>query len=344
LPGTAEILIACDPELGVLKVTPANFRILAVLACLLLAPYPVLAQQRAARIGYLDVGSADRHFVEAFKEGLKERGWVEGQNLSIEYRSAETHLERLPALASELVNLKVDLIFAPSPPAALAAKKASSTIPIVFATASDPVAYGLVASLARPGSNVTGIAINSDQLSPKRLEIFKEAFPKMTRAAVLFDANNYEACEIELKAVENAANRLGITLQQVGVASPEELPRAFSTISQARAQAVFLPNSPVPNVQRKQIAEWAAANQLPIMYEWRELLEEGSLVAYGPSFEDSYRRAAAYVDRILRGAKPSTLPVEQPSRFELVVNLKAAKALGLTIPQLLLLRADRVIE
>jgi putative ABC transport system substrate-binding protein len=224
--------------------TSASFRGLAVLACLLLAPCAVLAQQRAARIGYLDVSSAHAPFFEAFKEGLKERGWVEGQNLSIEYRSAGTNFERLPVLASELVNLKVDLIFAPSPPAALAAKKASSTIPIVFATASDPVAYGLVASLARPGSNVTGIAINSDQLSPKRLEILKEAFPSMMRTAVLFDANNYEACEVELKAVENAANRLGITLEQVGVTSPEELPQAFSTISQARAQAVFLPKYP----------------------------------------------------------------------------------------------------
>jgi ABC-type uncharacterized transport system substrate-binding protein len=323
--------------------TSASFRVLAVLACLLLAPYPVLAQQRAARIGYLDVSSAHPPFFEAFKEELKERGWIEGQNLSIEYRSAQTNLERLPALASELVNLKVDLIFAPSPPAALAAKKASSRIPIVFATASDPVAYGLVASLARPGSNVTGIAVNSDQLSPKRLEILKEAFPSMMRAAVLFDANNYEACEVELKAVENAANRLGITLQQMGITSPEELPQAFSTISQARAQAVFLPATPLPIEQRKQIAEWAAANHLPIMYERKPLEEEG-LVAYGPSIEDSYRRAAVYVDRILRGAKPSTLPVEQPSRFELVVNLKAARALGLTIPQSLLLRADRVIE
>ncbi|MGH8728392.1 MAG: ABC transporter substrate-binding protein, partial [Burkholderiales bacterium] len=282
--------------------TRLSLTILA-LACSVFA-HAGLSQQRAVTVGYL-VDTALQHASpsEAFIQGLRERGWVEGKNLKVEYRYMAPGFAGLPEYARELAAMQVDVIFAPSPPIALAAKEATSTIPIVFATVSDPVANGLVASLGRPGVNVTGIAVNSATLAPKRLEILKEVVPKMSQAAVLFDADNYEACELELKALSNAANALGVKMQPVAVKSAEELPQAFSVMVQARSQAIYLPSTPVPNLQLKKIAQLAAANRLPVMYEWSDLLQEGNLVAYGPSITESYRRAAFYVDRILRGAR-----------------------------------------
>ena len=264
----------------------------------------------------------------------------------IEYRDAEGKLERLPALAAELVALKVDVIVAAGTPAALAAKQATRTLPIVFAAAADPVASGLVTSLARPGGNVTGLSILAPELVGKCLEQLKQAVPGVSRVAVLWQPGGLgERTEKDmLKGAEVAARALGVRLQFVEARGPADFDRAFSDMTRARAGALTVLASAMFFSERRRLVDLAAKNRLPAVYPLREFVDAGGLMSYGPNLADLFRRAATYVDKILKGAKPGDLPVEQPTKFELVINLKTAKALGLTIPPSLLQRADQVIE
>ena len=285
-----------------------------------------------------------RGVLDSFRQGLRERGYVEGQNTVIEYRSADGKIERLPALAAELARLKVDLIIAGSTPMARAAQQATSTIPIVAPVMGDPVGDGLVASLARPGGNITGSTFLSPELVPKRLALLKEALPKVSRVAALWHPGAFgdRTTRDMLKQTEAAARALGVQLQLVEVRGLDEIDRAFSTMTKERPDALVVFPSPMLFGGRSRIVDLAAKHRLPSMTGNREYVEVGGLIAYGASVTDLYRRAATYVDKILKGAKPADLPVEQPTRFELVINLKTAKALGLTIPQSLLGRADEV--
>jgi putative ABC transport system substrate-binding protein len=315
---------------------------------LLAAPLAAEAQQadKMARIGWLAVNlAAFPHVREAFLQGLRDLGHVEGRNVVIEYRSAEGKSERLTALAAELVALKVDVIVAPSTPEALAAKQATRTLPIVFAVAADPVASGLVTGLAQPGGNVTGLSILAPELIGKRLEQLTQAVPGVSRVAVLWQpgALGKRTEQDMLKGAEATAGALGVRLQSVEVRSPADFDRAFSDMTRARAGALIVLPSPIFS-ERRHLVDLAAKNRLPAVYTWREYVDAGGLMSYGPDLADMLRRAATYVDKILKGAKPADLPIEQPTKFELVINLKTAKALGLTIPQSLLQRADQVIE
>ena len=318
-------------------------------AGLLAAPLAAEAQQAAeiARIGYLGTNrAANPHLHEALRQGLRDLGYVEGRNLMIEYRDAEGKLERLPALAAELVALKLDVIVAPGTPQALAAKQTTKTIPIVFSAASNPVPDGLVTSLARPGGNVTGLATLSPELVGKGLEQLKQAAPGVSRVAVLWTPGGLgERTEKDmLKEADAAGRALGVRLQVVKARGPADLDKAFSDMARASADALtVLPSSMVLS-ERRRLVDLAAKNRLPALYAQREFVYAGGLMSYGPNVADLFRRAATYVDKILKGAKPADLPVEQPTKFELVINLKTAKALGLTIPRSLLQRADQVIE
>jgi putative ABC transport system substrate-binding protein len=317
---------------------------------LVAAPLAAEAQQAAkiARIGYLSINlAANPHLREAFLQGLRDLGYVEGRDVVIEDRSAEGKLERFPALAAELVALKVDVIVtAGGPPAALAAKQATRTLPIVFAAAADPVTDGLVTSLARPGGNVTGLSILAPELVGKRLEQLTQAVPGVSRVAVLWQpgALGKRTEKDTLKGAEVAARALGVRLQVVEARGPDDFDRAFSDMTRARAGALTVLTGAMFFGERRRLVDLAAKQGLPAVYPWREFVDAGGLMAYGPNVADLYRRAATYVDRILKGAKPGDLPVEQPTKFELVINLKTAKALGLTIPQSVLLRADEVIQ
>jgi putative ABC transport system substrate-binding protein len=311
---------------------------------LILAPLVTEAQQAAkiARIGYLAGGSSPVE--KAFLQGLRDFGYVEGRNVVIEYRSAEGKSERLPALAAELVALKVDVIVAPSTVAALAAKQATRTLPIV--SVAIPVTDGLVTSLARPGGNVTGLAFFSPELVGKCLEQLKQAVPAVSRVAALWQPGGQgERTEKGmLQGAEVAGRALGVRIQFVEARGPADFDRAFSEMTRARADALtVLPFNMFFN-ERTRLVDLAAKNRLPAVYPWREFVDVGGLMSYGLNVADLFRRAATYVDKILKGAKPVDLPVEQPTKFELVINLKTAKALGLTIPQSVLLRADQVIE
>jgi ABC-type uncharacterized transport system substrate-binding protein len=315
--------------------------LLTALAGALAAPLVAEAQQagKVARIGVLAVSAAAfSPRIEAFRKGLREYGYVEGKNIVFEYRYAEGKLDRLLDLATELVALKVDVIVTASPPAVRAAKKATSTIPIVFAAVGDPVATGLVKSLARPGQNITGLSILGPELDGKRLELLKEAVPKTSRVAILFGP------ESPRKELEIAAQALGIQLISLPVRELGDFEPAFETARKENVHALLTSPSPLLNTVRERIVELAAKNRLPAMYAGPEFVEAGGLMSYAPSYTDLFRRAATYVDKILKGAKPADLPIEQPTKFELVVNLKTAKALGLTIPPSLLARADQVIE
>jgi putative ABC transport system substrate-binding protein len=316
---------------------------------LLAAPFAAEAQQAAkvARIGYLTTNlAANLHLREAFLEGLRDLGYGEGRNVVIEYRSAEGKLERFPALAAELVALKVDVIVAANTRAALAAKQATRTLPIVFSTAVDPVTSGLVTSLARPGGNVTGLSNLAPELVGKCLELLKQAVPGVSRVAVLWQPGGYgERTEKDmLKEAEVAARALGVRLQFVEARGPENFDRAFSDMTRARANALTVLTSVIFVSERRRLVDLAAKNRLPAVYPGREFVDAGGLMAYGSDLADLNRRAATYVDKILKGAKPGDLPVEQPTKFELVINLKTAKALGLTIPPSVLGRADEVIQ
>jgi ABC-type uncharacterized transport system substrate-binding protein len=320
------------------------------LAGALAAPLVAEAQQatKVARIGYLlSNPAANPHLHEAFRQGLRDLGYVEGRNLVIEYRSAEGKLERLPALAAELVALKVDVIVAGGgTPAALAAKQATKTIPIVFVPLADPVTSGLVTSLARPGGNVTGLSVLLPELVGKCLEQLTRAVPGVSRVAVLWQPDAYpeRTGKDMLKGADVAARALGVRLQFLEARGPADFDRAFSGMTRARAGALTVLTSNMLLGERRRLVDLAAENRLPAVYTWREFVDAGGLMSYGPDLVDSFRRAATYVDKILKGAKPADLPIEQPTKFELVINLKTAKALGLTIPQSVLLRADRVIE
>ena len=322
---------------------------LAVVLNLTLAPLAAEAQQagQAARIGYLAANlTVSLHMTEAFRQGLRDLGYVDGRSVVIEYRDAEGKYDRLPARAAELVALKVDVIVAADTPAALAAKQATRTLPIVFIGAGDPVTIGLVTSLARPGGNVTGLSLLAPELVGKRLELLKQAVPGVGRVAALWQPGFVgERTEKDmLKEVEVAARALGVRLQFVEVRGPADFDRAFSDMTRARADALTVLGSAMFANERRRVVDLAAKNRLPGVYGFREYVDAGGLMAYGPNVADLFQRAATYADKILKGAKPGDLPVEQPTKFELVLNLKTAKALGLTIPQSVLVRADQVIE
>jgi putative tryptophan/tyrosine transport system substrate-binding protein len=318
---------------------------------LLAAPRAVGAQQagKVYRIGYIGNASLNTtpessRFHEAFRQGLRERGWVEGRNTVIEWRFAEERMERFPDLAAELVRLKVDLIVTVAgAPAARAAKQATTTIPIVAVAISDPVGQGLVASLARPGGNVTGLATLFPELAMKRLGLLKETLPGVSRVAVLWNAAN-PANVLIFRGVQAAARSLGVTLQSREVRGPDDFEAAFARMSRERSDALFVLDDPLLFHRQASIVDFAARKRLPAMYPFRESVEAGGLIAYSVNLVELHRRAAEYVDKILKGAHPGELPMEQPTTFELVINLKTAKALGLTIPPSLLQRADQVIE
>ena len=315
---------------------------------LILAPLAAEAQQPAGkvyRVGILETTSQTLNAVnvDAFKLGLKELGYSEGRNLAIEYRSAEGRAERFPALASELVRLNVDLIVTRGTPAALAAKNATSSIPVVMAAIGEPVNTTVVANLAHPGGNVTGLSAFVSELEAKRMELLKETVRRVARVTAFFNMGNPVAPP-QWNEVERAARALGIQPQLFDVRKPEDFPAAFDAAVRQRADAIVVGIDAITQANRRPIAELALKNRLPTIYPAREFVDAGGLVSYGVSYPDLYRRAARFVDKILRGAKPADLPVEQPTKFELVINLKTAKALGLTIPQSVLLRADQVIE
>ncbi len=314
---------------------------------LLLAGALVQAQQpeKVSRIGFLSASSpsAQSVLLEAFKQGLRDLGYLVGQNVVLEIRATEGNYDRLPDRAAELVQLKVDVIFAASAPAIKAAKQATRAIPIVFETLSDPVADGFVANLARPGGNLTGLAGLAPELSGKRLELLKEVVPGAVRVAVLLNPDNPNARRL-LKETVNSAHALGMQLQVLEVRHPDELDKAFSAMTKARAGVLSVIPDPTLLAQRKKVADLSAKAKLPAIYGTSGVAEIGGLIVYAPSLADLWRRAATYVDKILRGAQPAELPVEQPTKFELVINLKAAKQIGLTIPPNVLARADRVIK
>jgi len=324
----------------------------AALCVLLMAlSFPAQAQQakKVPRIGYLLPGSppsppaSSNPNVEAFRQALQELGYVEGKNVVIEYRWGEGNRDQLFELAAELVSLKADVIVARNTPATLAAKKATSTIPIVMVGPGDPVRLGLVASLARPGGNITGLSLLATELTGKRLELLKEAFPKISRVAVLWNSGD-SAMTLRVNEAEVAAPVLGLTIERVGVRDVSDFEKAFSTISTKAADALLVTLDTFTILHQKRILDLAAKIRLPSMYERIDFVDAGGLMSYGPSLSEIFRRAAWYVDKILKGAKPADLPVEQPTKFELIINLKTAKQIGLTIPPSVLYRADKVIK
>jgi putative ABC transport system substrate-binding protein len=300
---------------------------------------------KVARVGFLSPASSTvgPHILEAFRQGLRDLGYVEGQNIVVEYRFAEGKAERLPDLAMELVNLKVDVIVASGTPGPLAAKNATKTIPIVMASAGDPVGTGLVASLARPGGNVTGLSTLTPELGGKRLQLVKELLPGVSRVAVLWNAAN-PYTGLLVRETEAAARTLGVQTQSLEVRGPDDFENVLPAAISGGAGALIVVDDPLTVSNRMRIANFAARNRLPAIYGFREFAEAGGLMAFGAKLADLYRRAPIYVDKILKGAKPADLPVEQPTKFDLVINLKTARALGLTIPPSLLARADQVIE
>jgi len=297
------------------------------------------------RIGHLNAPSlsALAARTEAFRQGLRALGYLEGKNIVIEYRYAEGKLDRLPALAAELVRLKVDIIVSTGPSVTRAAKEATSTIPIVMAFDTDPVGNGFVASLARPGGNITGLSTLAPEISGKQLELLKEIVPKLSRVAV-FGTSTTPGSAQALREMERAAGAFGVKLQYLDVLDPKDIETAFRAASKGHADAVLVLVSGVAASHRTEIAELAIKSRLPAIYFRSEFVEDGGLMAYGVSITDLDRRAATYVDKILKGAKPADLPVEQPKKFEFIINLKAAKQIGLTIPPNVLVRADKVIK
>jgi putative ABC transport system substrate-binding protein len=320
------------------------------LCAMLFAPsYSASAQQpkKVPRIGYLSPlsPSSESTRSEAIRLALRERGHIEGQNITTEYRYAEGKLDRLPALAAELVDLKVDIIVAAGTDRVIwAAKNATKTIPIVMSGASlDPVEAGIVDSLARPGGNVTGVTILATELGGKRLELLKEAVPKVARVAVLYDPANPPSV-LELKEVQTTARALGLTVRPLELRAADGFETVFASLNKERPDGLFVLSSPLMNANQKRTVGFALKSRLPSMYSNREHVDAGGLMSYGADRADSYRRVAYFVDRILKGAKPADLPVEQPKKFELIINLKAAKQIGLTIPPNVLARADKVLK
>jgi putative ABC transport system substrate-binding protein len=311
-----------------------------------LKPHNARAQQPGSprRIGVLAGGfTPENKEAQAFRQGLRDAGYAEGRDVVIEWRYVGGDYARVPALVADLVQLKVDVIVVTNTPAALAVKRATSTIPIVLASVGDPVGSGLVTSLAHPGSNVTGLSLMIAELSAKRLQLLKEAIPRLTRVAVLWNPDTPPHTKVveDLKA---GAPSLSIELKFVSARTPAEFGPAFSAVSRAHAQALYVLEDPVFFTHRMTLLKLALKARLPVLYGERNFPDAGALMSYGPNTEDLFRRSAGYVDKILKGAKPGDLPIEQPTKFELVVNLKTAKALGITIPQSILLRADEVIR
>ena len=293
------------------------------------------------RIGFLRAGPPPTMWVEAFQQGLRERGYVDGQNVLVAFRFTDGSVDPLPQLAEELVRLKVDVILASAGPPALAAQKATSSVPIVFVSVVDPVELGLIPSLGRPGGNITGLAISSADLTGKRLQLLRELVPKLRRVAVLWDRAN-PTNPMQLKGAEIAARTLGLQLEPVPVQGPNDFDSGFKAVRSA--DGLLQVDSPLFTTHRARLVGLAATSRLPAIYGYRELVEVGGLMSYGADLPDLYRRAATYVDKIFKGSKPADLPVEQPTKFEFVINMRTAKALGLTIPPSLLLRADQIIE
>ena len=300
------------------------------------------AQQPAKlpRIGLLRAGSPPDPMIEAFRQGLRDLGYVEGKNIVIEYRWAEGKNERLPDLAADLVRLEVDVIVPGGNAATRAAKSATKTIPIVMQSG-DPVGTGLIASLARPGGNITGLSYLFTDLSGKRLELLKEALPKVSRVGLL---SHYAGSPVELRETQDASRTLGVEVKILEVRDPKDFESAFAAGKTGRIGAISVLSSPIFYAHRTRIVNLAAKYRLPASYNQSEFVEVGGLMSYGPPFRDLFRRTAVYVDKILKGAKPADLPVEQPMKFEFIINLKAAKQIGLTIPPNVLARADRVIQ
>jgi len=315
---------------------------------LLAGPLPAEAQQvkKVPRIGILVAGSpsADAAWIEAFRQGLRKLGYVEGHSIVIEYRYGEGKTERYPALVTELVQLKVEVIVVGGATATRAAKKVTTLIPLVMANVTDPVTLGLVASLARPGGNITGVTNLAPDLGGKRLELFKEIVPQLSRVAVLGDPSSPSHAP-GWRETESAARSLGVQVQSLEVRAPNpDFAGAFSAITRYRADALLTLSQPLIRVYREQIVDFTAKRRMPAIFHTRKFVEAGGLMSYAADVIELYRRAATYVDKILKGAKPADLPVEQPTKFELIINLKTAKALDLTIPPSVLYRADKVIK
>jgi putative tryptophan/tyrosine transport system substrate-binding protein len=322
------------------------FALIALLFALRVSAH---AQQpgKIFRIGYLDPSNASSSGVilGAFRQELSKLGWIEGKNLVFEYRLAEQKPERLPELAAELVRLKVDLIVTSGGPSALAAKGATSTVPIVMANVGDPLSLGLVASLGRPGGNITGFASLSSELNTKRLEVLKDAVPKLDRVGLLRQSASNTGEELQLKELRVAASALKVKLEEIKTQfDTQGLESAFKNAKQKQANAIMTTSTRSFFAERKRIVELATKYRLPAIYTWKEYVEEGGLMFYGVDFDDQYRKAAHYVDKILKGTKPADLPVQQATKFEFVINLKAAKQIGLTIPVRVLERANQVIK
>jgi putative ABC transport system substrate-binding protein len=320
-----------------------------VLGAMLVAlALPTQAQQpkKVARIGFLTAVSQTgiSHLAEAFLQGLRDLGYVEGQNISIEYRWADGNFERLPALAAELVRLKVDVIVATVTQASLAAKDATATIPIVMVAVGSPVEARLVASLARPGANITGTSTMADEVVGKQLGLLKETLPKISRIATLWNPANPVFQASQVRQAESAAKALPVTLQKLEARDAAEIVHAFTAISKEDTKALIVLSDPVFTTHRNRIADLALKHRLPAITGPKEVADAGLLMSYGASFTESYRRAAIYVDKILKGAKPADMPVERPTKFDFVINLKTARQFGLTVPQSMLYRADFVIK
>jgi ABC-type uncharacterized transport system substrate-binding protein len=353
-PGPSQFLAYTEPLMpdhtrpGLRSLSVRSAFIVSVALGMFAAPFLAASQapQKVFRVGHLSGAgrTPDGAPPGPLRQALRELGYVEGQNIAYEARFAEGKGERLSGLAAELVRLKVDVLVTQGGLAAVAAKHATSTIPIVISLAAgDAVATGLIASLARPGGNITGLSDESVQLSAKRMQFLKEAVPKAARIAILWNAND-QGMTLRYREIEKAARILQVEVQGLSVREPDDFAVAFSAMTRQRPDAMFLVADPLTTLNRKRVIEFAATNRIPAMYEFGFIVRDGGLMSYGPSAEDGFRQAAAYVDRILKGAKPADLPAEQPTRYYLSVNLKTAGALGLTIPSSLLLRTDDVVQ
>jgi putative ABC transport system substrate-binding protein len=324
---------------------PRRALVAAIAGALFPAPFAVVAQQARSvpRIGVLGDHWPGHPFIAAFRQGMLELGYTEGRNIAIEYRYAHGVADRFRDLAAELINLKVDVLVVGGTPGAQSAKASTKTVPIVFALAGDPVGTGLVDSLAHPGANITGISVFHPEMSAKDLELLKTAVPAVSRVAILYNPLN-PVTRPALDRVRDAARALSLELQLVEVRRRDQLASVFSSVTASRAGALLAISDPLFGNALTDLAVLTTRNRLPAIYNRKEFAEAGGLMAHGPSFSENYRRAAAYVDKILKGAKPADFPIEQPTKFELVINLKTAQALGLTIPVQLLQRADQVIQ
>ena len=326
-----------------------NTNIFSVAACVLLlvlsGPTEAEQKKQMPEIGYLSsvTPSGNLAYDEAFRHGLRDLGYIEGRNVTIEYRYAEGKLDRLPELAAQLVHLKVDLIVAPYTPTAVTAQEATKTIPVVFAIVADPLGVGLVASLAHPGANLTGTTTLNAELASKRLEILKEIVPKISRVAVLYNPTD-QSNVVSLKEQQRLAAALGLTVQPFGVSGPKDFDHVFSMLSGRVTDAIYVQAGSLTLTHRSQIVDLVVKTRLPAMYGESGFVEAGGLISYAANFAERFYRVATYVDKILRGANPADLPVEQPTKFELIINLKTAKQIGLTIPPNVLARADRVVK